>query len=192
MVRRIESFVFEARDGFQRSGPADNARQRDPNGKIPLLVHPHGGPHGPYDEWIYNSLVQYLANGGYAVLQVNFRGSGGHGADFEAAGFRQWGRAIQHDIIDGAKYALDNFSLDAERVGIVGASFGGYSALQSAILEPDFFKATVGIVGVYDFKLMYTNGDIRGRRSGRKYLEKALGRDELNSQSSLHCKVRMN
>ena len=63
-------------------------------------------------------------------------------------------------------------------MGIVGASFGGYSALQSAILEPDFFKATVGIVGVYDFRLMYTNGDIRGRRSGRKYLEKALGRDE--------------
>ena len=84
---------------------------------------------------------------------------------------------IQHDIIDGAKYALDKFWLDGERVGIVGASFGGYSALQSAILEPDLFKATVGIVGVYDFKLMYTNGDIRGR-SGRKYLEKALGRDE--------------
>ena len=63
-------------------------------------------------------------------------------------------------------------------MGIVGASFGGYSALQSAILEPDFFKATVGIVGVYDFRLIYTNGDIRGRRSGRKYLEEALGRDE--------------
>ena len=60
----------------------------------------------------------------------------------------------------------------------MGGSFGGYSALQSAILEPDFFKASIGVVGVYDFKLMYTNGDIRGRRSGRKYLEKALGRDE--------------
>ena len=175
---RIESFVFEARDGLSVPALLTMPSQKDPDSKIPLLVHPHGGPHGPYDEWLYNPLVQYLANGGYAVLQVNFRGSGGHGADFEAAGFRQWGRAIQHDIIDGAKYALDNFPLDAGRVGIVGASFGGYSALQSAILEPDLFRATVGIVGVYDFKLMYTNGDIRGRRSGRKYLEKALGKDE--------------
>ena len=172
---RIESFVFEARDGLSVPALLTMPSQKDPDGKIPLLVHPHGGPHGPYDEWRYNPLVQYLANGGYAVLQVNFRGSGGHGADFEAAGFRQWGRAIQHDIIDGAKYALDNFPLDAERVGIVGASFGGYSALQSAILEPDLFKATVGIVGVYDFKLMYTNGDIRGRRSGRKVSRKSFG-----------------
>ena len=174
----IESFVFEARDGLQVPALITMPADQPAGKKIPLLVHPHGGPHGPYDRWGYNNLVQYLANAGYAVLQVNFRGSGGHGANFEAAGFREWGRKIQHDIIDGAKYALDNFPLDAERVGIVGASFGGYSALQSAILEPDFFKATVGIVGVYDFRLMYTNGDIRGRRSGRKYLEKALGRDE--------------
>jgi dipeptidyl aminopeptidase/acylaminoacyl peptidase len=174
----IEAFVFESRDGMKIPALLTLPAGRDPREKLPLLVHPHGGPHGPYDVWGYDNLVQYLANGDYAVLQVNFRGSGGHGADFEAAGFRQWGRAIQHDIIDGAKYAIENFGLDGDRVGIVGASFGGYSALQSAILEPDFFKATVGIIGVYDFKLMYTNGDIRGRRSGRKYLEKALGRDE--------------
>ena len=170
-------FLFEARDGLQITGLL-TMPELVGDGKAPLVVMPHGGPHGPYDRWGWDWEVQFLASRGYAVVQVNFRGSGMHGADFEKAGFREWGRKIQYDIIDGARYVVANFPIDGARVGIMGGSFGGYSALQSAILEPDFFKASIGVVGVYDFKLMYTNGDIRGRRSGRKYLEKALGRDE--------------
>ena len=149
--------------------------QRDPERQDTAIVHPHGGPHGPYDRWGYDELVQYLANGGYAVLQVNFRGSGGHGADFEAAGFRQWGRKIQHDIIDGAKYALDNFPLDAERVGLSAPHSVVTARCSLRSSNPISLKATVGIVGVYDFELMYTNGDIRGRRSGRKVSRKGSG-----------------
>ncbi len=174
-------FIFEARDGLKITGLLTMPKAQGDE-RVPLVVMPHGGPHGPYDRWGWDSHVQFLASRGYAVVQVNFRGSGSHGADFEKAGFREWGRKIQFDIIDGARYVIANNPIDAERVGIMGGSFGGYSALQSAILEPDFFKASIGVVGVYDFNLMYTNGDIRGRRSGRKYLEKALGRDKAQFQ----------
>lgn len=174
-------FIFEARDGLKITGLLTMPNVSGDE-QAPLIVMPHGGPHGPYDRWGWNMEAQFLASRGYAVVQVNFRGSGMHGADFEKAGFREWGRKIQFDIIDGARYVIANNPIDEDRVGIMGASFGGYSALQSAILEPDFFKASIGVVGVYDFKLMYTNGDIRGRRSGRKYLEKALGRDKAQFQ----------
>ncbi len=173
----MDAFVFEARDGLQVTALLTTPIGEAPAQGWPLIVHPHGGPHGPYDTWGYNPLIQFLANRGYAVLQVNFRGSGGHGANFEMAGFREWGRKIQYDIIDGAKAALESYPLDADKVAIMGASFGGYSALQSPILAPEFFKAAIGVVGVYDFKLMYRAGDIRGRFSGKRYLEKALGND---------------
>ena len=169
---------FKSRDGLQITGYLTLPKNLSPTSKAPLIVNPHGGPHGPFDTWEYNPETQYLASIGYAVLQVNFRGSGGFGSGFEMAGFRKWGREIQHDIIDGAKYVLQNFPLDPDRVGIMGGSFGGYSALQSPIIAPELFKAAVGVVGVYDFSLMRSAGDIRGRFSGRRYLDKALGDDD--------------
>ena len=144
----------------------------------PVVVMPHGGPHGPFDTWNYDSKAQYLAHLGMAVVKVNFRGSGGYGGDFEAQGYREWGRKIQYDIVDAARAAIDRFGLNGEKVGIMGGSFGGYSALQASIVEPDLFKAAVGVVGIYDLPLMYGAGDIRGRFSGRRYLEKAIGRDK--------------
>lgn len=186
-VKEAESLAmlpveFMSRDGLQITGYLTLPNGASKERPAPLIVNPHGGPHGPFDSWGYLPDTQFLASQGYAVLQVNFRGSGGFGADFEAAGFQKWGREIQLDIIDGAQYVLANFPVDSDRVGIMGGSFGGYSALQSSILAPDLFKAAVGVVGVYDFKLMYTAGDIRGRFSGRRYLEKALGKAEADFQ----------
>ena len=113
---RIICFRGEGR--IERSGVADNAQTKETlTAKYRYWCILTAGRTVLSTNGDMNELVQYLANGGYAVLQVNFRGSGGHGADFEAAGFRQWGRKIQHDIIDGAKYALDNFPLDAEKSG---------------------------------------------------------------------------
>jgi dipeptidyl aminopeptidase/acylaminoacyl peptidase len=173
----MEVVEFSSRDGLTITGYLTLPSGASSDNRAPLIVNPHGGPHGPYDTWSYNQETQFLASQGYAVLQVNFRGSGGFGSGFEMAGFRKWGREIQFDIIDGAQFALKNYPLDPNRVGIMGASFGGYSSLQSSILAPDLFKAAVGVVGVYDFRLMYTAGDIRGRFSGRRYLEKAIGED---------------
>lgn len=122
-------------------------------GPKPLIVMPHGGPIGPYDSWHFDDDVQFLANRGYAVLQVNFRGSGGRGESFERAGWQQWGGTIQNDITDGVKWAVQNKLADESRMCIYGASFGGYSALMQPILNPGMFKCAIGYVGVYDLPL---------------------------------------
>ncbi|MEC8601219.1 MAG: prolyl oligopeptidase family serine peptidase [Pseudomonadota bacterium] len=171
-----EEFRFTARDGLELTGLVTLPEGYD--SLTPLVVMPHGGPHGPFDTWDYDPYAQYLGHLGIAVLKVNFRGSGGYGGEFEAKGYREWGRKIQYDLVDGTLAAVEKFDLNGDKVGIMGGSFGGYSALQASIIEPDLFKAAVGVVGVYDFRLMYTAGDIRGRFSGRRYLEKAIGRDE--------------
>ena len=153
-----------------------------PNGledkNLPLVVMPHGGPHGPRDYWGYDSEVQLLASRGMAVLRVNFRGSGGFGRNFEEAGYQKWGSDIQFDIIDGVKFLISNGTVNKNNICIMGASFGAYSALQSAILEPDMFKCAIGTVGIYDLPLMFEEGDISGRSTGQNYLENVLGTDE--------------
>ena len=144
---RVAPIDFKARDGLHITGlltmPAGQTGEA-----VALVVNPHGGPHGPFDSWGYDKQSQFLASRGYAVLQVNFRGSGGFGADFEAAGFREWGRKIQYDVIDATRYVMKNFPIDPDRIAIMGASFGGYSALQASIIEPDLYKAAIGVVAV--------------------------------------------
>lgn len=168
---------FTARDGLAIYGYLtipNNAEEKN----LPLVVMPHGGPHGPRDWWGYDSTAQLLASRGIAVLKVNFRGSGGFGRNFERAGHRKWGREIQYDIIDGVKYLISNGTVDKSNICIMGASFGGYSALQSAILEPDMFQCAIGVVGVYDLPLMFDEGDVSERDSGQRFLEVVLGEDE--------------
>lgn len=171
-----EVFTFNARDGLEITALLTLPQGYDET--TPLVVMPHGGPHGVWDTWNYDSEAQYLGHLGMAILKVNFRGSGAYGGNFLAEGFREWGRKIQYDLVDGALEAIERYGLDKNKVGIMGGSFGGYSALQASIVEPEFFKAAVGVVGIYDMRLLYSEGDIRGRFSGRRYLEKAVGRDE--------------
>jgi dipeptidyl aminopeptidase/acylaminoacyl peptidase len=119
-----------------------------------------------------------LASEGMAVLQVNFRGSGGYGNAFEKAGYQKWGTDIQYDIIDATQYVIEEGYVDEKRICIAGGSFGGYSALQSAIIEPNMFKCAIGFAGVYDLPLMFEEGDVQGRRSGLNYLKEILGEDQ--------------
>ncbi|MDH3401850.1 MAG: S9 family peptidase [Chromatiales bacterium] len=173
----VKPVEFTARDGMTIRGyltlPAGKEAKN-----LPLVVNPHGGPHGPRDWWGYNPEAQFLASRGIAVLQVNFRGSGGYGRDFEQAGYRKWGSEIQYDIIDGTRHLIDQGIVDEKRICIYGGSFGGYSALQSPILEPDLFACAVGFVGVYDLEMLYTKGDIPTQEAGVAILEKYVGRDE--------------
>src|SRR5450830_1554235 len=122
---------FKTRDGVTLHGfmtmPAHAAGAR-----VPLVLLPHGGPHGPYDSWFFDGDAQFLASRGYAVLQVNFRGSGGRGVNFEHAGYRQWGAKIMDDLSDGLKWAIAQPDIDGKRVCAYGASFGGYAALIKA------------------------------------------------------------
>ncbi|MEQ2351892.1 alpha/beta hydrolase family protein [Pseudoalteromonas piscicida] len=173
----VEPVKFTSRDGLTIHGYLTtpiNAEKKN----LPLIVMPHGGPHGPRDYWQFDPEVQMLASRGMAVLQVNFRGSGGYGDAFEVLGYQKWGKEIQYDIIDGTRDLISKGIVDKKRICIMGASFGGYSALQSAILEPDLFQCAVGVVGVYDLPLMFEEGDVAQRSSGVAYLERVLGTDE--------------
>jgi len=97
---------------------------------------PHGGPYGPRDSWGYDAIVQYFANRGYAVLQVNYRGSGGYGLKFQLGGYKGYGRQMQDDLTDGVKWCIEQGLANPNRVGIYGASYGGYAVLAGLTLHP--------------------------------------------------------
>ncbi len=184
-----EAVQIVARDGQVINGYISFPATGEKNN--PLVVIPHGGPRAR-DYWGYDPEVQVLNRHGYMVMKVNFRGSDGFGLDFMHQGDGEWGRKTQYDIIDAVNWAVDQGYADADRLAIVGASFGGYSALQSSILEPDMFKAAVGYVGVYDLPLLYEEGDVSGnagnyryQRGGKYYLDETLGSDRAKqSQQS--------
>lgn len=114
---------------------------------LPVVVNPHGGPWAR-DFWGYNPEVQLLANRGYAVLQMNFRGSTGYGKNFWEISFKQWGQAMQDDITDGVQWLIDQGVADPERIAIYGGSYGGYATLAGITNTPDLYAAAVDYVGV--------------------------------------------
>ncbi|BAX81614.1 S9 family peptidase [Labilibaculum antarcticum] len=115
--------------------------------KLPVVVNPHGGPWAR-DEWGFNPEIQFLANRGYAVLQMNFRGSTGYGRDFWECSFKQWGQSMQDDITDGVKWAIEQGIADKDRIAIYGGSYGGYATLAGLAFTPDLYKCGVDYVGV--------------------------------------------
>ena len=147
------------------------------NGPKPLVVMPHGGPMGPYDNWGFDSHVQFLASRGYAVLQVNFRGSGGRGHNFETDGWEQWGGLIQDDIADGVRWAIAQGLADPARVCIFGASVGGYSALMNPLRNPGMSKCAIGYAGVYDLNLLSKTSNWASSRGGRRAFDREVGSD---------------
>lgn len=182
-----EPIELSARDGLKLHGFLTRP-QRKPDGKnLPLAVFVHGGPYGVRDHWRFDPYVQMLASRGYAVLQVNFRGSGGYGYPFVQAGFREWGGKMQDDVTDATRWAITQGVADPARVCIFGASYGGYAALEGAVKEPDMYKCAIGYVGVYDLSLMYTRGDIPQSTFGENYLKMVLGedKDELYERSPI-------
>lgn len=181
-MRGKEPFVLNARDGVELHGYLTRPAKTGP---YPMVVLPHGGPHGVRDRWGYDWEVQLLASRGYAVLQVNYRGSDGFGLDFQFSGYREWGGKMQDDITDATRWAIDNKLADAGRICIFGGSFGGYAALMGAVREPKLYRCAVGYAGVYDLEMMLSSGDIPRSRTGRAYLDQALGNDatQLRSRS---------
>lgn len=159
------------------------------NGKnLPLVVNPHGGPHGPRDEWGFNPEVQLLANRGYAVLQMNYRGSGGYGDAYVSAGYRKWGTTMQDDLTDSVRWAVSQGIADPSRVCIYGASYGGYAALMSVVREPDLYQCSVGYVGVYDMDVQRHNSDTSQSEYGRSYLNMVFPESaaERHAQSPIY------
>lgn len=167
---------FKASDGLELEAILTFPKGR-PEADLPMVLLPHGGPHGISDEWYYDTNAQFLASRGYLVLQVNYRGSALRGTSFETAGFQKWGTRIQEDLIDGVKWAIAQNYADPKRVCVFGASFGGYSALMTPVRAPGMFKCAVAYDGIYDLKMMYDKGDIQEKTSGVNYLTRVIGRD---------------
>ena len=156
------SFKFDARDNTPVQGYLTLPRSNT-NTPKPAVILVHGGPH-IRDYWGFDSEAQLLSSQGYAVVQINFRGSKGFGWKFESAGFKQWGENIQYDIIDGVNHLVNKGYIDKNRLCIMGASFGAYSALQSSILAPDLFKCAIASMGVYDLELLVDDSEFKDTR----------------------------
>jgi dipeptidyl aminopeptidase/acylaminoacyl peptidase len=137
---------FTARDGMKIHGYL-SLPLGVPSRNLPVVINPHGGPWAR-DYWGFNPEVQFLANRGYAVLQINFRSSTGYGRKFWEAGFKQWGLSMQDDITDGVQWLIDQKIADPKRIAIYGASYGGYATLAGIVKTPDLYAAAVDYVGV--------------------------------------------
>ena len=159
----------------------------------PMVVLVHGGPYGIRDTWGYRTQVQILASRGLHVLQVNFRGSGGYGLDYQRAGFGEWGGRMQDDVTDATRWAIENGIADADRICVFGTSYGAYAALMGSAREPDLYACAIGMSGIYDMNLMAKVGDVRQRRSGERYLREILGTDpeELKARSPVNMADRI-
>lgn len=143
---------FKARDGLEIPAYLTLPRGRDAK-NLPLIAWVHGGPHAR-DSFQYDPTVQFFASRGYAVLQVNYRGSTGFGDQFMSAGFKQWGLAMQDDVTDGVRALIAQGRVDPQRVCIGGGSYGGYAALMGPIREPGLFHCAIDYAGVTDLTWM--------------------------------------
>ncbi|MBC3931714.1 alpha/beta hydrolase family protein [Undibacterium curvum] len=170
-----EPIQFEARDGLKLHGyltmhPVSDGKKR------PLILLPHGGPNYSND-WFFDHNAQFLANRGYAVLQVNFRGSGGRGIAFEQSGYKHWGDKMQYDLIDGVKWAIKQPGIDGDKVCSFGKGYGAYASMMVTMIEPDMFKCAIGYAGFYDLPLAYTGNTGEDNEKMRRILLKHVGND---------------
>ena len=137
---------FISRDGLSIHGyltlPVSSTRNQ-----LPVVINPHGGP-WVRDSWGFNPEVQFLANRGYAVFQINYRGSTGYGRKFWEASFKQWGKKMQDDLTDGVNWLIEQGIADPKRIAIYGGSYGGYATLSGLTFTPDLYACGIDYVGV--------------------------------------------
>ena len=145
-MAKMKPIRFTSRDGLTINGYLTLPIGIEPK-NLPVIVNPHGGPWAR-DSWGFNPEVQFLANRGFAVLQVNFRGSTGYGKEFWKSSFKQWGLKMQDDITDGVRWLIEEGIADPDRIGIYGGSYGGYASLAGLTFTPDLYSAGVDYVGV--------------------------------------------
>ncbi|MGD8401238.1 MAG: S9 family peptidase [Bacillota bacterium] len=143
---RMRPIRYKSRDGLTIHGYLTLPKGK-PGKKLPVVVNPHGGP-WTRDYWGFNPEVQFLANRGYAVLQVNYRGSTGYGRKFWEASFKQWGRKMQDDISDGVYWLIRKGIADPKRIAIYGGSYGGYATLAGVTFTPDLYACGIDYVGI--------------------------------------------
>lgn len=169
----VRPVSFKARDGLPLHGyltlpPGSDGKN------LPLVVNPHGGPFGVFDTPHFDEEAQMLARAGYAVLKVNFRGSGNYGRAFHEAGAKQWGKAMQDDLTDATRWAAEQGFADPKRVCLYGGSYGAYASLMGVAREPGLYRCAVGYVGVYDLDMMVRE-DSGDSRAGSVFARQWVG-----------------
>ncbi|MCD9028204.1 S9 family peptidase [Luteimonas sp. BDR2-5] len=177
VMAHMRPVSLAARDGLPLHGYLTLPPGATPATRLPTVVVPHGGPFGIFDRWGFDADAQLLAAAGYAVLQVNFRGSGNYGRSFRQAGARQWGGTMQDDVTDATRWLVGQGIADPGRICIYGASYGAYAALMGVVREPDLYRCAAGYVGVYDLPKMRTE-DGRVSRSMRTWSSEWVGTDQ--------------
>lgn len=192
-VAPSELVTLRARDGLPLHGYLTRPRGQHA-APLPLVVMPHGGPFGVFDGWEFNDEAEMLARAGYAVLRLNYRGSGNYGSAFQQAGARQWGRTMQDDVTDATRWAIEQKIADPQRICLYGASYGGYAALMGVAKEPDLYRCAAGYVGVYDLELMHKQKSRSARWMGT-YMDDWVGDDRARlvdvSPTALASRIRV-
>jgi dipeptidyl aminopeptidase/acylaminoacyl peptidase len=168
----MQPIRLTARDGLALHGYLTTPRGVEPK-RLPMVVNPHGGPWAR-DAYAFNPEVQFLANRGYAVLQVNFRGSTGYGQDLLMAGNREWGLKMQDDITDAVRWAIEQGIADPDRICIYGASYGGYATMAGLAFTPELYRCGINYVGVTSIPLLLESAP-RAWASSMDTLKKQIG-----------------
>ncbi|MDQ1091369.1 dipeptidyl aminopeptidase/acylaminoacyl peptidase [Xanthomonas sacchari] len=184
---------FKARDGMALHGYLTLPLNAEAGKPLPMVLLPHGGPFGIFDGWEFDDDAQLLAAAGYAVLRVNYRGSGNYGRAYTQAGAKEWGGSMQDDLTDATHWAINQGIADSKHICIYGASYGAYAALMGAAKEPELYRCAAGYVGVYDLENMYRD-QARRARWARSWAGDWLGeRGSLAARSpvNLAAKIRI-
>lgn len=174
-LSRLEDATYTASDGltipgwFQAPGGVE---------KPALIVDIHGGPHGPYQSFGFNTSWHLFNEMGYAVYAPNFRGSGGYGPNFEHSGYGEWGSRMLDDMYEGVQALIEEGRVDPERVCVYGGSYGGYASAQSLVRFNDFYRCGVIIAGFFDAKMLMTQSDIDNIYFGDNYMSMVIGDSE--------------
>ena len=145
-MAEMKPISYKSRDGLTIHGYLTLPKGREAK-NLPVVINPHGGPWAR-DQWGFNPEVQLFANRGYAVLQMNFRGSTSYGREFWTKSFKQWGKTMQDDITDGVEWLKSQGIADPDRIAIYGGSYGGYATLAGITFTPDLYACAVDYVGV--------------------------------------------
>jgi dipeptidyl aminopeptidase/acylaminoacyl peptidase len=182
-IAPVKPIRYKAADGLEIPAYLTLPLGRPAKG-LPLIVLPHGGPESRdspgFDWW-----AQALASRGYAVLQPQFRGSSGFGSDHRDAGYGQWGRKMQTDLSDGVRHLVKDGTVDAKRVCIAGASYGGYAALAGPTLDPGVYRCASAVAGVSDLRRMLAAeiNDANGVRetAGLRYWKRFMGTETVSN-----------
>lgn len=184
-MAEVIPFGIKSPDGFVLHGYITQPKNTPE--PLPLIVLPHDGPTRSRDLPFFDREAQFFAQHGFAVLQINYRGSSGYGIEFEDAAMEQWGTGIIDDITLATRWAVQRGIADENKICIYGTGFGGYAALMSVIREPTRYRCAVGFAGVYDLTKM-DRSEIPWQSSGDAYLDKIMGTDEdlLVAQSPVY------